>query len=151
MKGRKHCGKRRKCWSPAFSPFPTMFSKAYFFRVVKKQDCVVESWCISAMHCVKKDIIISYYWFLKSILFDNQLYHNTDRSFDKAEDWPMANNLDQHGVCIGWHGSKPFDMGQCFTDFVVCKSFRFCNSKLHHFVKIYYWLKIHYTLSFCYV
>ena len=27
-KGRKHCGKRRKCWFPAFSPFPTMFSKA---------------------------------------------------------------------------------------------------------------------------
>ena len=27
-KGRKHCGKRRKCWLPAFSPFPTMFSKA---------------------------------------------------------------------------------------------------------------------------
>ena len=24
--GRKHCGKRRKCWLPAFSPFPTMFS-----------------------------------------------------------------------------------------------------------------------------
>ena len=23
---RKHCGKRRKCWLPAFSPFPTMFS-----------------------------------------------------------------------------------------------------------------------------
>ena len=23
---RKHCGKRRKCWRPAFSPFPTMFS-----------------------------------------------------------------------------------------------------------------------------
>ena len=22
----KHCGKRRKCWSSAFSPFPTMFS-----------------------------------------------------------------------------------------------------------------------------
>ena len=22
----KHCGKRRKCWWPAFSPFPTMFS-----------------------------------------------------------------------------------------------------------------------------
>ena len=21
-KGRKHCGKRRKCWLPAFSPFP---------------------------------------------------------------------------------------------------------------------------------
>ena len=23
---RKHCGKRRKCWEPVFSPFPTMFS-----------------------------------------------------------------------------------------------------------------------------
>ena len=30
---RKHSGKRRKCWLPAFSPFPTMFStvpRAYF-------------------------------------------------------------------------------------------------------------------------
>ena len=35
-------GKRRKCWLPAFSPFPTMFSKAFFFRVVKSLDCVVE-------------------------------------------------------------------------------------------------------------
>ena len=32
---RKHCGKRRKCWLPAFSSFPTMFSKGPFFRVVK--------------------------------------------------------------------------------------------------------------------
>ena len=23
----KHCGKRRKCWLPAFSSFPTMFLK----------------------------------------------------------------------------------------------------------------------------
>ena len=28
--GGKHCGKRRKCWLPAFSPFPTMFSRAFF-------------------------------------------------------------------------------------------------------------------------
>ena len=28
--GRKHCGKRRKCWLPAFSPFPTIFSKGFF-------------------------------------------------------------------------------------------------------------------------
>ena len=40
-KSRKHCGKRRKCWLPAFSPFPTMFSKAFFSRGVKSQDCVV--------------------------------------------------------------------------------------------------------------
>ena len=28
-KSRKYCGKRRKCWLPAFSPFPTMFSKVF--------------------------------------------------------------------------------------------------------------------------
>ena len=27
----------------AFSPFPTMFSKAFFFRVIKISDCVVKS------------------------------------------------------------------------------------------------------------
>ena len=40
---RKHGGKRRKCWLPAFSPFPTVFSKAFFFLVVQSQDCVVKS------------------------------------------------------------------------------------------------------------
>ena len=39
-KGRKYCGKRRKCWLPAFSPFPTMFSKALFYRMVKTRDGV---------------------------------------------------------------------------------------------------------------
>ena len=34
-KGRKHSGKRRKCWLPAFSPFSTMFSKAYFSGSLK--------------------------------------------------------------------------------------------------------------------
>ena len=41
--GRKHCGKRRKCWLPALSPFPTMYSKGFFFRVVESWDCVVKS------------------------------------------------------------------------------------------------------------
>ena len=27
----------------AFSPFPTMFGKAFFFRVVKSRDCVIKS------------------------------------------------------------------------------------------------------------
>ena len=35
-------GKRRKCWLPAFSPFPTMFLTGFFFRVVKSRDCVVK-------------------------------------------------------------------------------------------------------------
>ena len=42
-KEKKHCGKRRKFWLPAFSPFPTMFSKAFFSRYVKSQHCVVKS------------------------------------------------------------------------------------------------------------
>ena len=36
-------GKRRKCWLPAFSPFPAMFSKGLFLRVVKSPNCVVKS------------------------------------------------------------------------------------------------------------
>ena len=40
---RKHCVKRRKCWLPAFPPFPTMFSKGFFPRVVKSRHCVVKS------------------------------------------------------------------------------------------------------------
>ena len=35
-KGRKNCGKRRKCWLPAFSPFLSMFSKGFIsLKVVK--------------------------------------------------------------------------------------------------------------------
>ena len=35
-------GKKRKCWLPAFSPVPKMFSKASFHRVVESRDCVVK-------------------------------------------------------------------------------------------------------------
>ena len=31
-KKRKHCGKRRKCWFPAFSPFLTMFFLCLLFH-----------------------------------------------------------------------------------------------------------------------
>ena len=41
--GTKHCGKRRKCCLPAFSPFPTMFSKGFIFKILKSQDCVVKN------------------------------------------------------------------------------------------------------------
>ena len=42
-KGRKHCRKRRKCWLPAFSPFPTMFSKGFLYKVIESRDCVVKN------------------------------------------------------------------------------------------------------------
>ena len=41
VKVKKHCGERRKCRLPAFSSFPTMFSKVPFFKVVKSRDYVV--------------------------------------------------------------------------------------------------------------
>ena len=41
-KGRKQCGKRRKCWLPAFSSFSTMLSKGFLYRVVKSLDCVIK-------------------------------------------------------------------------------------------------------------
>ena len=34
---RNYCGKRRKCWLPAFSPFPTMLLKDFLFKTVKKK------------------------------------------------------------------------------------------------------------------
>ena len=37
-KGRKHFGKRRKYWLPAFSSCPTMFSEIVLHRVVKSCD-----------------------------------------------------------------------------------------------------------------
>ena len=41
-KSKKNCGIGRKCWLAAFSPFPSMFSKGSFFKVVKSRDCVVK-------------------------------------------------------------------------------------------------------------
>ena len=39
----KHCGGRRKCWLPAFSPFCTMISKPFLSRGIKSWDCVGEN------------------------------------------------------------------------------------------------------------
>ena len=39
----QHYGKRRKCWLPAFSPFPTTFSKSFFLWVINCWDCVVKN------------------------------------------------------------------------------------------------------------
>ena len=36
-------GRGENAGLPAFSPFPAMFSKGFFLRVVKSRDCVVKS------------------------------------------------------------------------------------------------------------
>ena len=53
---RNHCGKRRKCWLPAFSPFPTRISKDFHFRVNKNGDCVVNSYFVTVMPCTDQVI-----------------------------------------------------------------------------------------------
>ena len=37
---RKHCGKRRNCLLRAISPFPTVFSKDFYYRLVKTRACL---------------------------------------------------------------------------------------------------------------
>ena len=41
--GQKTLWERRKCWLPAFSPFHTIFSKDFFYRLVKNRNSVVKS------------------------------------------------------------------------------------------------------------
>ena len=53
MNGGKHCRKRRKCWFPALSPFPTMFSKGFSYRSFKV--VIVWSRVISLPHDKMKD------------------------------------------------------------------------------------------------
>ena len=40
--GRKQFGKRRKCFLPAFSPLPTIFSEALVHRALKRQNCLTK-------------------------------------------------------------------------------------------------------------
>ena len=40
VKSIKQCGKWKKYWLPALSPFSTMFCKVFSLRVVKNRDCV---------------------------------------------------------------------------------------------------------------
>ena len=56
-KGRKHFGERKNCWLPAFSPFPKMFSKAFFFRVVKSWDCVVKRGLSQTNPCFNVSVV----------------------------------------------------------------------------------------------
>ena len=37
--GKEHRWKKRKCWYPAFSPIPTMFSKGFFLIVLNSRNC----------------------------------------------------------------------------------------------------------------
>ena len=51
-KRRNHCGKRRKCWLPAFPPFP---HNVFFFRVVQTGECLVNI----CKKCGKSRLIVS--------------------------------------------------------------------------------------------
>ena len=48
---RKHCGKGRKCWLPVISPFPTVFSKGFFFSGMLKT-VIVWKWFKTCCICI---------------------------------------------------------------------------------------------------
>ena len=85
-KNRKHCGKRRKCWLPAFSPFSTMFSKALFFRGVKSRDCVVKSQIKSLcnFHLKTSEYIITYVHVVANCFCWYLIYTNVDDIYDSS-------------------------------------------------------------------
>ena len=47
---------------PAFSPFPTMFSKALCFRVIESQDCVVESEGHAGLYSTRLQVYMRNYY-----------------------------------------------------------------------------------------
>ena len=56
----KHCGKRRKCWLPAFSPFPTMFS-----TLSKTENSHFSNFYFVACKCFQFGLIQFFVWFGK--------------------------------------------------------------------------------------
>ena len=81
---RKHCLKRRKCWSPAFSTFPTMFSKIFLFLQGREKSFVgikheqVE-WNFEV------DFIHRKLFFLQSHFFEITILYRTPRSKIKLQ------------------------------------------------------------------
>ena len=49
---RKQWGKRRKCWLPAFSPFLTSFSEAWFIKDFKRRHCVFKYQIARYITCI---------------------------------------------------------------------------------------------------
>ena len=76
-KNRKNCGKRRRCWLPAFSPFPTMFSEYFSFRVVIGLECVMK------IPSFPKRQILDYSN-LKVFADDKFKFHEIGRKFSKS-------------------------------------------------------------------
>ena len=75
-KGRKHGGKRRKCWLPAFSSFPTMFSKGFFFKVVKSWDGVEKSLQFPKQALVFKFVQYNLYKPFENTVGKGEIAHN---------------------------------------------------------------------------
>ena len=92
----KHCGKRRKCWQPAFSPFPTVFS-----TLSQRVIVIFATFNLSSANCFQfghiqilsfgKELMhlhdVSYqatriYGPIKSISSTNQMKNDVERSFN---------------------------------------------------------------------
>ena len=97
-KGRKHFGKmkKKKCWLPAFSTFPTTFLKAVCFRVIKGRDCVEKSKLFTSL----RKIILKTLWekdtMLVTIIF----------TFSQTVFFPKQISVLQYHKCCCLYGFK---------------------------------------------
>ena len=80
---RKHCGKRRKCWLPALSPFPTMFSTLSQYSHNVSYSIIIFPQCFLLYHNSNSTIFSQcflLYHNVNSIIFSQcfLLYHNAN-------------------------------------------------------------------------
>ena len=118
----KHCGKRRKCWLPAFSPFPTMFYtlSQTFFAI----SAAFELLSANALNLDKSNNLsfgkkLTYYYTINSF---NALKKNIWKTLLKKEKMLITSIFSfPHHVC---YTAK--DLFQYFSHnhLVVCKCFR---------------------------
>ena len=120
-RSRKHFGKRRKCWYPAFSLSPKMLSKCLFFTVNKYRKLV----CFGFIFLC---IVFSYIYVFRSlIVLQSFLFSNLPWSI-----WPEAGRS-----CVmplwqaeNWLKPNSFYHGQDFTDWP--GSIRFADASYNH-------------------
>ena len=77
---RKHCGKRGKCWFPAFSLFSKMFSKVFFVRVEISRDCALMSYSNASDSVGKKNVEMQNFFIYNHLFLSSKISVSIDMS-----------------------------------------------------------------------
>ena len=98
--GRKHCGKRRKCWLPAFSLFPTMFSTGFYPQIVKLDTVWKRVEQLVKHHGFWKNTLLSKQYLLFSTMFLEPCSRNSLK--------PGRIFLEHNSISFVWHFNLDF-------------------------------------------